>query len=304
MTYRLGAGLLIVSMSLAYSERTLSPDNAAKSISALDGFKREAHFWIQTGAPLRSAFSCYTQAEVERTPLNQFVAARGWVRYESREAVIGFGTKASCPAMALTPAGEAASAQWTRRRVALNQGTAWAVPIGRREFLGVTEVEAAADGSTQVEFDWRWVPNEIGAALRTSVPLYRAYGSRCGHRFPHDAGEIGGVEVAGLGAADDHDRNAARLGAGLQFFPNVTPAETRQPHVENNQARGVALNPSQGVDAVFDGGDGIPRDVQGGPVEGSECRIVLDDQDGRPAGRGSHAPESTKIRSVPKAERY
>jgi hypothetical protein len=163
-------GVLVASMSLACSEQTLSPDSAARLISALDGFKREAHFRIETGVPFQSAFSCYTQAEVERTPLNQFVVARGWVRYEQRESVIGFGTKASCPAMALTPAGEAASSQWTRGRVASNQGTAWTVPIGRRELVGVTEVRPAPDGSTQVEFDWKWAPDETGMALRSSVP--------------------------------------------------------------------------------------------------------------------------------------
>ena len=170
MTYGVGVGLLVASMSLACSERTLSPDNAAKLISALDGFKREAHFKIETGVPLQSAFRCYTQAEVERMPLNQFVAERGWVRYEQREAAIGFGAKASCPAMALTPAGEAASGQWARRGVLGNQGTMWTVPIGRRELVDVTELAPAPDGSTQVEFDWRWVPNETGTAMRSSVP--------------------------------------------------------------------------------------------------------------------------------------
>lgn len=175
MRFRLGVVLLVATISLGCSERTLSRDSAARLISALDGFKREAHFRIQTGVPLQSAFSCYSQAEVERAPLNQFVVARGWVRYETREAVIGFGTKASCPAMALTPAGEVASAQWTRGRVVSNQGTGWAVPIGRRELVGVTAVEAAPDGSTQVEFDWKWVANETGAALRNSVPQAKGF---------------------------------------------------------------------------------------------------------------------------------
>ena len=39
------------------------------------------------------------------------------MRYETREALLGFGTKSSCPAMVLTPAGEAASAAWRRGRV-------------------------------------------------------------------------------------------------------------------------------------------------------------------------------------------
>jgi hypothetical protein len=106
---------------------------------------------------------------VQRAPLNQFAVERGWVRYEVRDAVVGFGAKASCPAISLTPQGEAASATWTRGRVPSNEGVAWAIPIGRREVLAVRELKAAPDGSTQVEFDWKWIPNQTGAALRSAV---------------------------------------------------------------------------------------------------------------------------------------
>jgi hypothetical protein len=91
------------------------------------------------------------------------------VRYETREAILGFGTKTSCPAIALTPAGQAASAQWTRGHDVSSEGIAWAVPIGQRELVGVTGITAAPDESTQVEFDWKWTPNETGLALRKSV---------------------------------------------------------------------------------------------------------------------------------------
>lgn len=175
MRDRMGATLLMVSVSLACSDRRLSPDTTTKLISALDGFRREAHFRIETGVPLQSAFRCYTQAEIERPPLNQFVTARGWVRYEPVEAIIGFGTKASCPSMALTPAGDVASAQWTRGRVASSQRSVWAVPIGRRELLAVTDVKAAPDGLTNVGFDWKWAPNETGVALRDTVPQASAF---------------------------------------------------------------------------------------------------------------------------------
>lgn len=71
--------------------------------------------------------------------------------------------------MALTPAGEAASATWTRRRLPSDEDVAWMVPIGRRELLAVRELSEAPDGSTQVEFDWKWTPNDTGTALRKSV---------------------------------------------------------------------------------------------------------------------------------------
>jgi hypothetical protein len=169
LRHRLGLVLLAAAASVACSEPTFGSDRAASLITGLDQFKREAHFTIHTGVPLQSAFQCISQAEVDRTPLNQFLVERGWVRYETREAILGFGTKASCPAIALTPAGEAASAQWIRGRGASSEGTAWAVPIGRRELLGVTGLTTAPDGSAQVEFDWKWTPNETGTALRKSV---------------------------------------------------------------------------------------------------------------------------------------
>ena len=169
MTRRLGLVLLAATTSVACSERTLSAEQAASLITTLGQFKREAHFMIRTGVPLQSAFKCESHAEVNRAPLNRFVVERGWVRYETREAILGFGTKTSCLAIALTPAGQAASAQWTRGHDVSNEGIAWAVPIGRRELLAVTGLSTAPDGSTQVEFDWKWTPNETGIALRKSV---------------------------------------------------------------------------------------------------------------------------------------
>jgi hypothetical protein len=175
MKHRLGFVLLVAIASAGCSDRTLTRDRAASLITALEAFKRDAHFTIQTGVPLQSAFKCVSQAEVERAPLSRFVVDRGWIRYETREAALGFGTKASCPAIALTPAGEAASAQWTRGRTLLSEGTAWSVPIGRRELLAVTGIETAPDESSQVEYEWKWTPNDTGTALRKVVPKANAF---------------------------------------------------------------------------------------------------------------------------------
>lgn len=170
MRNELGAALVVATTLVGCSDGALTEDTAAKLISEADGFKREAHFLIRTDVPLQSAFRCLSREEVELAPLNRFVMERGWVRYETREAIVGLRTKATCPAIALTSAGNAASAQWTRGRGDSFQGKAWAVPIGRRELVGVTKVAGGPDGSTQVEFDWKWTPNETGTALRQSVP--------------------------------------------------------------------------------------------------------------------------------------
>jgi hypothetical protein len=105
MRDRLALIILTAATDCACSQGTLTSERAASLITGADGFKREAHFTIQTGVPLQSAFKCLARAEVERMPLNQFAAERGWVRYEAREAILGFGKSASSPAIALTPTG-------------------------------------------------------------------------------------------------------------------------------------------------------------------------------------------------------
>lgn len=169
MRHRL-ALVVLVAVTCACSQDTLSSERAAKLIADSDGFKREARFTINTDAPMQTAFACVAQAEVERMPLYRFAAQRGWVRYEARNASFGFGKTASCPALALAPAGQAASAAWTRGRVAsAPEGVAWSVPIGRREFVGVPRLTTTSDESVQVEFDWKWAPNDAGMGLRQSV---------------------------------------------------------------------------------------------------------------------------------------
>src|SRR5438093_12383289 len=116
MRSRLAAVLLVANTSLACAERALTPDRAARLISDLDQFKRGAHFTIQTGVPFQTSFKCLDEAEIQRVPLIRFGVGRGWVRLDSREMVLGFGTKATCPALALTQSGAAASTGWTRQR--------------------------------------------------------------------------------------------------------------------------------------------------------------------------------------------
>jgi hypothetical protein len=170
MRHRVALVIFAAAANCACSRGTLSSERAASLITGTDGFKSEAHFTIQTDAPLQSAFKCLTQAEIERIPLNQFAVQRGWIRYEVRDAVLGFGRTGSCPAMTLTPTGEAASATWTRGRVASSpEGVAWSVPIGRREFMRVARLTTAPDKAIHVEFDWKWTPNDAGMALKKSI---------------------------------------------------------------------------------------------------------------------------------------
>ena len=170
MIHRAGLLLLAATTAFACSDRTLTADRAADVIRQLEQFKREAHFTIRTDTPFQTAFRCENRADIERVPIHQFVVDRGWVRYETREAILGFGSKLSCPALVLTPGGTAASEGWRRGRIATGEGTAWGIPVARREFIGVTVLTTAADESARVEFEWKWTPNETGTALRKLDP--------------------------------------------------------------------------------------------------------------------------------------
>lgn len=157
------------------SGRTLTAERAANLIRDLDHFKREAHFTLETRVPFQTAFKCVEQAEVDRAPLIRFGLQRGWVRFDSRDTVLGFGTEANCPSLALTQPGEAASAHWTSQRSGASDGVAWAIPIGQRELMEVTKLATAPDGSTQVEFGCKWIRNETGVELRKSVAAANAF---------------------------------------------------------------------------------------------------------------------------------
>jgi hypothetical protein len=168
--------ILAAAVAWACSQDTLSSERAANLITDGDGFKREAHFTIQTNAPMQSAFKCLSQAEAESLPLHRFAVQRGWTRYDTRNASLGFGKTATCPALALTPTGQAASTAWTQGNVAsAPQAVAWSIPIGRRELIGMPRLTKSADESMQAEFDWKWTPNDTGLALQKSVEQARRF---------------------------------------------------------------------------------------------------------------------------------
>jgi hypothetical protein len=175
MRHRLRLMLLAAAIGAACSDQTLTSDRVATLIGDLDAFKREAFLTIRTGVPFQSAFECQSQTDVASVPSNRFVVDRGWVRYETREGSFGFGARARCPAMALTAAGQAASAQWTQRRIGSGEGVAWGIPIGRREIVTVREPTTGPEGSSQVEFEWKWTPSQTGLALQESVPSAQAW---------------------------------------------------------------------------------------------------------------------------------
>ena len=62
-----------------------------------------------------------------------------------------------------------AKARSDRRWLPRPNGTIDVVPLASKELTEVTSVQSGADGNPQVPFTWRWLPNEIGSALRSGT---------------------------------------------------------------------------------------------------------------------------------------
>lgn len=43
------------------------------------------------------------------------------------------------------------------------------VPLAKKEIVAVSAPQLLPDGKAQVTIDWRWLPNEIGSALKTGL---------------------------------------------------------------------------------------------------------------------------------------
>ena len=80
--------------------------------------------------------------------------------------------------MILTDAGKAASATWQSRPAAYGNGTLWTITIGQRALSEVTGLTDAPDGSTLVEYSWKWAPNQLGETLQASVEQARVFFQR------------------------------------------------------------------------------------------------------------------------------
>jgi hypothetical protein len=143
--------------------------------------KAQAFFSFDTGRPFTRgtiAYACMPRAEAERQPGSVLLTKLGWVTFEDRPAVVGLRDRAICPALVLTPQGKAASAAWQSRPDLPTGSTLWSVPVGDRELLEVTGLTGAPDGSTVVEFNWKWKSNHMGDTLAQSID--RASGDSLG----------------------------------------------------------------------------------------------------------------------------
>jgi len=78
---------------------------------------------------------------------------------------------------------------------ATDEGSTWSVPVAKRQFVRVDDIECPAADQCNVRFSWRWQPNAVGQAMQ--APTEPQPGSA------HIIGGSGGwviAEVSGIDA--------------------------------------------------------------------------------------------------------
>ena len=122
---------------------------------------QQAHELIATSAELghhqftNASFTTPTSGATMSEPVRQSVrelAAAGWLK--------------------LDPMGDVALTEKSRndKRFLLRQnGLLDIVPLAKKEMGEVKGVSANHDGTVSVDFTWRWIPNEVGAAFKTGL---------------------------------------------------------------------------------------------------------------------------------------
>lgn len=68
----------------------------------------------------------------------------------------------------------AAKAKDDKRFLVRPNGSLDIVPLAKKELTAVTNVTANASNEPVVEFEWKWIPNEVGSAFQ-SGPLFDRY---------------------------------------------------------------------------------------------------------------------------------
>lgn len=121
---------------------------AAKQIIETSGAFSELEF---TNAACSIPVSAANLNEVTRGAAKQ-LAAEGWLAFDGSGDV------------ALTD-----KSRGDKRFLLRENGILDIVPLARKEMGEVTAVRANPDGSVDVDFTWKWVPNEVGAAFKEGM---------------------------------------------------------------------------------------------------------------------------------------
>ena len=137
----------------AQSTTTAAPAPPPSAQQAREMIANSAEFgeYEFTNAGFTTSVSGATMSEPVRQSVRELAAA-GW--------------------LALDPTGDIALTEKSRndKRFLLRpNGLLDIVPLAKKEMGDVTAVRANSDGTTTVDFTWRWIPNEVGAAFKTGL---------------------------------------------------------------------------------------------------------------------------------------
>ena len=76
---------------------------------------------------------------------------------------------------------------------------------------------------------------------------------------------------------DDDDRNVARDHLRAEFCPHDMAVNQGKPEIEHDDVRGFPIDDAQRTEAVARLQHTKPREAQRGPIQASECDIVLNE---------------------------
>ncbi len=77
---------------------------------------------------------------------------------------------------------------------ASDEGSTWSVPVAKRKFEKVDDIDCSAPDQCNVSFTWRWQPNSVGQAMQPSTGPQ--------HGTAHIIGGPGGWVVTEVGGID------------------------------------------------------------------------------------------------------
>lgn len=124
-----------------------SPQEAAKLIEEAPEFGDFQFTYASWSVPLkREALNENTRKTVDE------LRSAGWLGYDGDGDVV-----------------LSAKAQNDRRFLVRPNGTVDIVPLAKKELVSVESVEPAPQDQALVTFMWKWLPNEVGSALKSGL---------------------------------------------------------------------------------------------------------------------------------------
>ena len=76
-----------------------------------------------------------------------------------------------------------------------DDGSAWNVPVAKRQFVRVDEIDCTSADQCNVKFTWQWQPNEIGQAMQPQLDPHTGTAKIIGGPGGWVLTDVGGVDA-------------------------------------------------------------------------------------------------------------